>query len=1286
MKRILFKSLSISWLLIVVLVVLGALAISLSRVAMPLANDYRQQISAQVSELVGKPVEIGRIDASWQGARPLVKLSNVTLLNPETRTPILGFEQMSLSVNLWRSLRNLKLTPENLSLKGTSIEITRTRDGRLLIQGIDTTGQESRSFSPASLETLAGASFHLADAQLEFNDRVLDTRYDARIKQMDIQIGDRSVALDAELDLPDSLGERVRLIARTEGALSDLTHWRAHFYLKGEQINLDGVRAFWPKPIPRTSAGELNLELWGQWLPLPGLDISGNVSLLNIQLQGPETAGGVPNSAALNEFSGRFRSTGKLEHWRLDMDQVKVRTPERDWPDIAFSLASSLEDAGSQLEGDLDFADIGSLLELIELSPAIPKKTLEVLQQLQPGGELKGLRFSIQHGNQIPTYHLSANIGQFHWNANGHIPGITGLNGHFSLNPQGGSAELKSDGLQFDAPKLFSSPLDLDSFYTRLEWDKRDPVWDIALDQVRLKNSDTSVIAAGHLQLSEEKGFPKLYLDAILPGAEAKRIPDYIPFKIMKSAKAQTWLSQAFLSGKAQNAQISYEGTLSKAAFKNRTARMKVRFDVKKLNLHYRDGWPELESLNGRVNFDNARLHARIDNGRISGATIDTTRVDIHDLFKANLKVESDAQGDLSHFLDYLKNSPLRKGKEEFLAKIKVSGNTSLNLGLRIPLSRKIKTPLTVRGGLVIEDARLGLPDNNVEFSQANGFLAFTKKTFNAVGIQAQFRGSPVTVSVTTRADEDIAVDISGYFSAARLLPALSAQINSLTQGSARWSARLTLPSKAARLQDQPFSLKVNSDLRGIAIDLPAPLGKSRNSRQKLSVDYRFDSDFPRLDIQYGQLFQLQGVLDAANGMQFASAVVGLSPGDYVIPKRGIHLRGHWAELDTSGWLETIKKLKQYSAPGSTPLDIRDIAITADRWQLGGLTLADARIMARRVAEAWTVRLDSDRLAGNLHLPLSWKGKPAWAWLDYLHLPKGEDNTKAQNAALSPLDLPSIDATVLDLRWGTSLLGEARLQMRRTTTGQHIETFTAESEHLKIRGSGYWRVIGDAQQSTLKLDLSGGDVGAALLNLGFKVGLGSGHGTLNSQLSWQGPPYRPDFASMNGQLKANLREGRLSEIEPGIGRLLGLLSIDYLPRRLELNFKDVSEEGFLYDTLAAKADLFSGDLRLRQLDIDGPAAGISITGRTSLVAHDYGLKITVVPKIKSALPLAAGVLAGPQTGALLFLADKVAESLGVDINRTVSLEYKVTGDWAKPVIESLQEFEDEAQAPDDLDF
>lgn len=167
----------------------------------------------------------------------------------------------------------------------------------------------------------------------------------------------------------------------------------------------------------------------------------------------------------------------------------------------------------------------------------------------------------------------------------------------------------------------------------------------------------------------------------------------------------------------------------------------------------------------------------------------------------------------------------------------------------------------------------------------------------------------------------------------------------------------------------------------------------------------------------------------------------------------------------------------------------------------------------------------------------------------------------------------------------------------------------------------------------------------------------------------------------------NLKDGRLSDVEPGVGRLLGLLSVDKLPRRLELNFRDVSEKGFLYDSLKAEADLFSGDLRLRRFEIDGPAAGISVSGRTGLVAHDYDLLMTVVPKIKSTLPLAAGVLAGPQTGALVFLADKVAEGLGVDFNRTISLEYKVTGDWDEPVIESLQDFEDgQESALDSLDF
>ncbi len=1289
MKRILFRSLSLGWLLVAALVVLGALLVSLSRVAMPLANNYRAQISEQVSDLVGKPIQIGHIDVSWEGTRPLIRLTDVTLLNPETQTAILGFKQMNLTLNLWRSLRQLKLTLENLTLKGTAIELTRTRDGALLIRGFENAGEHARSFSAASLETLAGSSFHLEEAALKFNDVVLDVHYEARIQQMDIQIGRRSVALDSELDLPDSLGESIRLIVRADGPLSDVASWRAKFYLAGKDINLNGVEAFWPKAIPKASAGALNLELWGRWLPLPGLDVSGDISLLNVQLNGPDVVGGGPHFALLDEFSGRFHATGKLSKWHLDMDRVGVKTRERHWPDIAFSLAVSPWDDGSRFDADLDFADIGSLLSLIELSPSLPAGPLATLQQLQLDGELKQLRFSLRGGSQTPGYRMRAEVDQLSWLAGQKIPGVNGLQGHFSLDERGGYAELESEGLQFDAPRLFSSSLDLDHFQTRLEWEKNNEQWDIAIDQTKLVNRDATVMAAGHLLLGPGKAYPRLYLDAMLPEAEAQRIPAYIPFKIMKSAKARSWLQRAFLSGTARNAQVTYAGTLSKKAFKTHRAHLRASFDVDHVDLHYRDLWPDLKDLGGRVSFDNARLHADVKKGQVSGVKIGSALVDIKDLFQANLEVDSDAHGDFRQFLDYVRNSPLSKGKEAFLDKVRGHGNTALGLGLRIPLSHKIEQPLKVTGGLVVKDAQLGLPENEVDFSQVNGFLAFTKDTFNAVGIQAKFRGGPVTVSVKTQEDESIAVDFSGHFPAASLLPALSAQIASVTEGAARWQARLAIPSKAELAQKQPFTLKVTSDLKGIAIHLPEPLGKPERRRKNLVINYRFDPDFPGLDLQYEQLFRLRGELDAAHGQRIARAVVDLSPGDTEWPEHGIKLRGHWPTLDTSGWLKIIRQLRQYASPDSPPLDIRDITVSMDQWQLGGLVLADARIRARRSAQTWAMRLDSDRLAGNLQVPTEWKTKPAWARLDYLHLPRNEDGQPPSgkpHEGVSPMDLPSMDATVLDLRWGKSLLGEARVQMHRTATGQHIDDFTMDTEHLKTRGSGDWREIGRAQQSVLKLDLSGSDVGATLLNLGFKVGLGSGTGSLKGKLSWQGPPYLPDFPTMNGRLKAHLKDGKLSNVEPGIGRLLGLLSVDKLPRRLELNFRDVSESGFLYDSLKAEVDLFSGDLRLRRFNIDGPAAGISLSGRTSLVTHDYDLLMDVVPKIKSTLPLAAGVLAGPQTGALVFLADKVAEGLGVDLNRSIALKYKVTGDWDKPVIEALQEFYDDEPASDSLDY
>jgi uncharacterized protein YhdP len=201
------------------------------------------------------------------------------------------------------------------------------------------------------------------------------------------------------------------------------------------------------------------------------------------------------------------------------------------------------------------------------------------------------------------------------------------------------------------------------------------------------------------------------------------------------------------------------------------------------------------------------------------------------------------------------------------------------------------------------------------------------------------------------------------------------------------------------------------------------------------------------------------------------------------------------------------------------------------------------------------------------------------------------------------------------------------------------------------------------------MDFASEDVARMLDALGF-VGIFQG-GRTSAKLDavWPGGPSALALANMDGTLKIDIANGRILEVQPGVGRLFGLVSVAELPRRLSLDFGDVVGKGFGFDSITGDFRFANGDASTQNLKIKGPAAEITITGRTGLKVHDYDQEVLVVPHLGSSLPI-VGAIAGGPVGAAAGLA--VQGILGHGLNQAARKRYHVTGTWEKPIFTPIE--------------
>ncbi|KTF39585.1 hypothetical protein H8S50_12900 [Xanthomonas translucens pv. undulosa] len=265
-----------------------------------------------------------------------------------------------------------------------------------------------------------------------------------------------------------------------------------------------------------------------------------------------------------------------------------------------------------------------------------------------------------------------------------------------------------------------------------------------------------------------------------------------------------------------------------------------------------------------------------------------------------------------------------------------------------------------------------------------------------------------------------------------------------------------------------------------------------------------------------------------------------------------------------------------------------------------------------------------------------------------------------------------------DLRFGAMNLGAASLRTRKLSDGMQVDQLHLRSDKQKIDISGDWRGKGATARTQLSASVDSQDLGELMQNLDFGGQLRGGEGTLNLRAAWPGDPAGFQLATLQGQLDVAARNGQLLELNPGAGRVLGLLSVAQLPRRLMFDFRDFFSKGFAFNRIDGQVQFGNGVARSQSMLIDGPAAEIKVRGQADLRAQQFDQTIDVNPKSGNLLTVVGAVAGGPVGAAVGAAANAV---LGKPLGAIGARTYRVTGPWKEPKVEVIERESSRPPAP-----
>ncbi|MDP1705807.1 MAG: AsmA-like C-terminal region-containing protein, partial [Sulfurimicrobium sp.] len=334
-----------------------------------------------------------------------------------------------------------------------------------------------------------------------------------------------------------------------------------------------------------------------------------------------------------------------------------------------------------------------------------------------------------------------------------------------------------------------------------------------------------------------------------------------------------------------------------------------------------------------------------------------------------------------------------------------------------------------------------------------------------------------------------------------------------------------------------------------------------------------------------------------------------------------------------------------------------------------GKRFKDLSVNAWRQDEGWQAALESQEVNGIVNWKQVGSGKVRGRFKSLAVPPSAPPKLSEPGTSVESTEYPSLDIIAENFSIRNNQLGRLELLAAPSGRDWRIEKLKLNTPETSLSLDGAWQDWLQQPKSRFNLHLETSDIGQLLERVGYPGSVKGGKAVLKGKLSWNGSPAEIHYPSLSGNMSLEAHRGQFLKIEPGLGKLLGILSLQALPRRITLDFRDVFSEGFAFDDIFVNVKADQGVVSGNDFKMDGPAAKVSMQGETNLAHETQNLRVRVVPVLGDTVSGAAAFLGGPVLGLTTLLVQKVLKD---PIGQIVAYEYSITGTWDNPTVAKLK--------------
>jgi uncharacterized protein (TIGR02099 family) len=894
------------------------------------------------------------------------------------------------------------------------------------------------------------------------------------------------------------------------------------------------------------------------------------------------------------------------------------------------------------------------------------------------------------------------------------IPGFENLTGSVDANDRGGNFTLASKQIKFLMPAYFGDPVVLlDHLTMRASWAFQQN------DQLLLEIGKMEFVQGGlsgsfsgrHLMPltpTQEKPIGNIDLHGSITGLELKKVGQYLPLKTPEDLRR--WLTGGLVDGVAKELSIRLRGELSDFPFHTERAgdkpkgEFRVAGKIENGKLDYAPGkfgkdggtplWPLLEGIDATIVFDRTRMEIKAESAKTHGLDVHMVTAVIPNLISPDLQLEIDgnAVGKLQDFIRYTNDSPVAGWIARFTEETRARGEAALALKLQLPLAHIIDAK--VQGSLKFADNEVILQNAIPQMSRVSGKLEFNEKGLNLNGIKATFLGGPLALSGGSQRDGSILIKADGAISSDGLAKAFSApamqRLAARVSGNARFNASIGV-------KKQRPEILVESNLQGLALDFPAPLNKAANEILPLKFDLTAlpsDDASIRDEIRVGlgsaifAHYLRQKSVEKNAEWRVLRGGIGVNAAAPQ-PDSGLGMNFNMKSLNFDAW-SRVASLVGATDPQKGPINSLDVAEIAQYLapEVIAARVADLILFGKKLDKVvvgashhngiWQANIDATQASGWVTWVESQTGRglgKVTMRMASLIIPKSaaSEVTELLEGKNEATQIPALDIVVEDFEWFGKKFGNFELLANNTRVAGvrewQISKLSIVNPDAELKASGKWSSRDGSSVSNLTYALDIANAGKLLERFGFAGAIRGGKGKMDGALSWKGLPFSLDIPSLTGNLNLDLGAGQFLKTEPGAGRLLSVLSLQSLPRRLSLDFRDVFSEGFAFDGVTCKATIEQGVATTDNFKMRGVSAAVLMDGVVDIAKESQDLHVVVIPDINAgSVSVLYGFLVNPIIGVGTFLAQLVLRD---PLMKAFTHEYKMTGTWSDPIVSQI---------------